>query len=71
MRDLPALALAPSPSAHGLLHSGENKPMKNPQKSNTMCLPEHGGSERELHRQDGEITYTGNGEIRLPPEKNL
>lgn len=35
-----------------------------------MCLPEYGGSERGLHRQDLELTYTGNGGIRLPPEKN-
>lgn len=61
---------ASTPSTHGLLHSGQNKPMKNAQNSYTMCLPEHGGSEREPHRQDVEITYTGNGEIRLPPEKN-
>lgn len=69
-RALPMLTLAPSTSTHGLVHLGEKKPTKNSQTTNTICLPEYGGSERELHRWDLEITYTGNGEIRLPPKKN-
>lgn len=66
-RDLPTLTLAPGTTTHGLLHSGEKKPMENPQTTNTKCLPEYGGSERETHRKDLEIICTG--EIRLPPKK--